>query len=72
MRLIFAYASALVAAHGRGARRPRARRENRARRRRLAIIDADEFALQRHGYASAIADPRVIDAILPAGTARLR
>ena len=27
-------------------------------------IDADEFALQRRGYASAIADPRVIDAIL--------
>jgi hypothetical protein len=27
-------------------------------------IDSDEFALQQHGYASAIADPRVIDAIL--------
>ncbi len=27
-------------------------------------IDADEFALQQHGYAAAISDPRVIDAIL--------
>jgi Protein of unknown function (DUF1194) len=27
-------------------------------------IDSDEFALQQHGYAAAIADPRVIDAIL--------
>ena len=26
-------------------------------------INDDEFALQRHGYAAAIADPRVIDAI---------
>ena len=27
-------------------------------------IDADEFALQQRGYAAAISDPRVIDAIL--------